>query len=96
MNRTQQDVLAIARDTAQRATIVLHGLMAVHGITSPHELHLLLQWPAGMKTAHAEWMASMVALVNVLAHNEGIENANHLSEKDKVRLTHQAYDLVMS
>lgn len=96
LNVTHQDVLAIAVDAARRTTLVLHGLMAANAIPSFEELQLLLAWPAGMETAYREWLASMAGVVNALAHAEGVEHTAHLSDKDKIRLTHKAYDLVMS
>lgn len=86
--------LGRAVDAAQRATLTLHALMALHGISGIEELKLMLQWPAGMLDAYRDWMASMVAVVNALGHSEGIQDMSALSAGDKVRLTVRAYDLV--
>lgn len=92
MNARELDTTITA---AVSATIVLHTLMAAHHIPSFHELHLLLEWPAGLRDAHRQWVAAMVSVVNALARTEGIPAPVELSAHDKVRLTQQAYTLVM-
>jgi hypothetical protein len=81
---------------AARATLTLHALMASHGIASLRELSLLLVLPVDLRGARRAWMAAMVAVVNAVGHAEGVQDMAALSERDKVRLTHRAYDLVLS
>ncbi len=87
--------LEAAVTSAQKATLELHGLMAIHGI-SFKELDLLLEWPAGLREAHATWTARMVGVIKALAREAGVPDATKLSERDRVALTVRAYDLVMS
>jgi hypothetical protein len=87
--------LETAIASASRATLEFHGLMAIHGIVY-QELYLLLEWPAGLREAHAAWTARMVDVVKALAREDGIPDTTKISERDRVALTVRAYDLVMS
>jgi hypothetical protein len=85
--------LEAAIAAAQRATLDLHALMAIHGIPF-EELHRLLELPAGVGEARAFWMDRMVDLIRALAASEGIPDPTRLTERDQIRITHRAYDLV--
>ena len=87
--------LEAAVASASRATVEFYALLAFHK-TSFQELHLLLAWPAGLREAHAAWMARMVNVVKALAREDGIPDTTELSERDRIALTVRAYDLVMS
>lgn len=88
---TLDDTVAAAR----RATIELHSLMAIHGVQLK-ELHLLLEWPAGLREAHTWWTDRMVDVIRALASDEGLPDPTKLSERDQIALTYRAHDLVMS
>ncbi len=87
--------LEAAVTSAQKATLELHGLMAIHGI-SFQELRLLLEWPAGLREAHEAWTARMADVIRKLAREKGVPDASKMSERDLIALTNRAYDLVMS
>jgi hypothetical protein len=80
---------------ARRATLEFHALLAVHGVRF-EEFDLLLVKPAGLGEAREGWTAGMVGLICALARANGIPDASKLSERDRIALTHRAYDLVMS
>lgn len=80
---------------AQRATLDLHALLAIHGIPFK-QLHLLLELPTDVGAARAWWMNRMVDLIRALARQEGIPDPTKLTEQDQIRMTHRAYDMVMS
>lgn len=80
---------------AGRTLLTLYGLMAAHDIPDISYLQSMLTWPAGLRNAYNDWMAAMVAIVNELGRLEGIKGTAGLSERDKIKLTYQAYGLVL-
>jgi hypothetical protein len=87
--------LEAAIASAQKATVEFYALLAFHGIPF-QKLHLLDPWPDGLRDAHTTWTASMVDLVQALARESGIPDADQLSGHEQVALTVRAYELVMS
>jgi hypothetical protein len=87
--------LETAIASASRATRKFHRLLEIHGI-SFQQLHLVDPWPDGLREVHAAWTASMVDLVQALAREAGIPDANKLSGHEQVALTVRAYELVLS
>lgn len=83
-----------AVNSAQRAMLDLIGLMTAYGLDF-QTLPLLLQVPAPVEAAYAQWAYRMNDVAKILAYQEGVDESTTLSQVDRLRFTQEAFTFVM-